>query len=140
VRIERSRSREAKSEAKSEPEIKVEPVSPPRARGRPKSGSAKRDYVEVVKDEVENIEQRKPRARTRTPTKETPKKTPKKDDNEPESKPEPKGKPGRPRSVSVKPGAASSSSNPRTASFSASYGSARRLAPPFAYSSRAKRR
>ena len=154
---ERSRSRDAKSEPKSEtksetkseprsrsrsrsksvrvetsePEIKIEPASPPKARGRPKSASSKRDYVEVVKDEVENIEQRKPRARTRsvtrTPKKESPKKeTPKKEspkkeeDNEPESRPEPKGKPGRPRSVMAKPvepsSSSSSSSKPRVAS------------------------
>ena len=98
--------------------------------------------MEVVKDEVDTIEQRTGRGRTRSPTrtpkkespkketpkKETPKKeTPKKEspkkeeDNEPESKIEPKGKPGRPRSASAKPvePSSSSSSRPKAASSAA---------------------
>jgi hypothetical protein len=47
-------------------------------RGRPPSGSAKRDDVEVVKGEVENVEQRRPKARTRSVTRTPKKKAPKK--------------------------------------------------------------
>jgi hypothetical protein len=145
TKVERSRSRDAKSEAKSEksevksetrsvkrePEITIEPVPAPKAKAKAKATAAKsrakakaepspatstkRDYVEVVKDEVDRIEQQKrPRPKKETPKnspkKETPKKSPNKEDDEPETQHEARGSRGRPRSVSARPGAASSSS------------------------------
>ena len=87
----KSRPTAAKSKAKAKARAAPSPTSP----------SNKRDYVEVVKDEVDRVDQQK----RPQPKKNSPKK-----DNEPESQHEARGNRGRPRSTSARPGAASSSS------------------------------